>query len=158
MNDDIRLATGLAIRDGRVLLVASTYRSHAQPLWNLPGGRVGPGELLRDAVVREAAEETGLRATVSELAYVSESYDGTRHIFNATFAIDVSGSVVPPAGGDHVVAVEWVPIDRLAERIIVAVVRDPLVQYLRDRTRYYGFADAGVTIEWPDETPSGGAT
>jgi len=148
---DIRLATGLAIHDGRVLLVASTYASHARPLWNLPGGRVAPGELLRDAVVREVFEETGLRAEVSELAYVSESYDGERHVLNTTFAIDVSGALAPPRGGDHVVAVEWVPIDRLAERMTVAVVRDPLVHYLRDRTRYYGFADAGVTIVWPEE-------
>jgi len=151
VSGDVRLATGLAIRDGRVLLVASSYRSHAQPLWNLPGGRVAHRELLRDAVVREVAEETGLRASVSELAYLSESYDGARHIVNATFAIDVTGSIVQPAAGDHVVAVEWVPIDRLAERISVAVVRDPLVHYLRDRTRYYGFSDAGITIVWPDE-------
>ncbi len=151
MSADIRLATGLAIHDGRVLLVASTYRSHAQPLWNLPGGRVAPGELLRDAVVREVHEETGLRATVSELAYLSESYDGTRHVLNATFAIDVTGSIDAPQTGDHVVAVEWVPIDRIAERIAVAAVRDPLVHYLRDRTRYFGYADAGVTIVWPDE-------
>ncbi len=106
-------------------------------------------------MVREVAEETGLRATVSELAYVSESYDGSRHVFNATFAIDVTGSITEPAGDDHVVAVEWVPIDRLAERISVAVVRDPLVHYLRDRTRYYGFADAGITIVWPDESSMG---
>jgi ADP-ribose pyrophosphatase YjhB (NUDIX family) len=148
---DIRLATGLAIRDGRVLLVASSYRSHVQPLWNLPGGRVASGELLRDAVVREVSEETGLGASISELAYVSESYDGAQHVFNATFSIDVTGSIAPPAGDDHVVAVEWVPIDRLAERISIAVVRDPLVQYLRDRTRYFGFVDAGVTIVWPEE-------
>ena len=151
MSGDIRLATGLAIRDGRVLLVASSYRSHSQPLWNLPGGRVAPGELLRDAVVREVAEETGLRASVSELAYLSESYDGARHVLNATFSIDVTGAIAEPAGDDHVVAVEWVPIDRLAERVHVAVVRDPLVQYLRGRTRYYGFADAGITIVWPEE-------
>lgn len=151
MSEPIRLATGLAIHNGRVLLVASTYRSHAQALWNLPGGRVARGELLRDAVVREVFEETGLRAHVSELAYVSESYDGERHVLNATFAIDVTGSIATPQRGDHVVAVEWVAIDRLAERIAVAVVRDPLVHYLRDRTRYYGFADAGITIEWPDE-------
>jgi ADP-ribose pyrophosphatase YjhB (NUDIX family) len=150
LNGNIRLATGLAIHDGRVLLVASMYRSHAQPLWNLPGGRVAPGELLRDTVTREVYEETGLRASVSELAYVSESYDGKRHVFNATFAIDVAGSIGAPKGDDHVVAVEWVALDRLAERIAVAVVRDPLVHYLRDRTRYYGYTDAGITIEWPD--------
>lgn len=151
MSEAIRLATGLAVRDGRVLLVASTYRSHTQALWNLPGGRVVPGELLRDTVMREVFEETGLRASVSELAYVSESYDGARHVLNATFAIDVVGSIAAPQGDDHVVAVEWVPIDRLAERIAVAVVRDPLVHYLRDRTRYFGFPEAGVTIEWHDE-------
>jgi ADP-ribose pyrophosphatase YjhB (NUDIX family) len=150
VSESIRLATGLAIHNGRVLLVASTYRSHAQPLWNLPGGRVAHGELLRDTVVREVFEETGLRADVSELAYVSESYDGARHILNATFAIDVAGSIAEPQGDDHVVAVEWVGIERLAERIAIAVVRDPLVHYLRDRTRYYGYADAGVTIEWPE--------
>jgi ADP-ribose pyrophosphatase YjhB (NUDIX family) len=151
VSESIRLATGLAIHNGRVLLVASTYRSHAQALWNLPGGRVARGELLRDTVVREVFEETGLRANVSELAYVSESYDGERHVLNTTFAIDVTGSIVTPQRDDHVVAAEWVPIERLAERIAVAVVRDPLVHYLRDRTRYYGFGEAGITIEWPDE-------
>ncbi len=150
MSESIRLATGLAVRDGRVLLVASTYRSHALPLWNLPGGRVAADELLRDTVVREVYEETGLRAHVSELAYVSESYDGARHVFNATFAIDVTGSLSMPRSDDHVVAAEWVPIDRLPERIAVAVVRDPLVHYLRDRTRYFGYASAGVTVEWPE--------
>lgn len=150
MSESIRLATGLAVHNGRVLLVASTYRSHAQPLWNLPGGRVAPGELLRDTVLREVYEETGLRASVSELAYVSESYDGARHVLNATFAIDVAGSLAMPQTDDHVVAAEWVPIDRLAERIAVAVVRDPLVHYLHDRTRYFAYANAGVTVEWPE--------
>jgi ADP-ribose pyrophosphatase YjhB (NUDIX family) len=151
VSESIRLATGLAIHNGRVLLVASTYPSHPQPLWNLPGGRVAPGELLRDTVVREVLEETGLRAHVSELAYVSESYDRVRHVLNATFAIDVAGSIAPPQGNDHVVGVEWVAIEHLAERMEIAVVRDPLVHYLRDRTRYYGYSQAGVTVEWPDE-------
>jgi ADP-ribose pyrophosphatase YjhB (NUDIX family) len=150
MAADIRLASGLALRDGRVLLVASTYRSHAQ-LWNLPGGRVAPGELLAQTVVREVREETGLTAVVSELAYISESYDGDVHVASATFAIDVTGTLATPGKGDHVLGAQWVPIDRLAERITIAVVRDPLVQYLRERKRYFGFAQAGVSIEWPDQ-------
>ncbi|HEY6325374.1 MAG TPA: NUDIX domain-containing protein [Candidatus Cybelea sp.] len=151
----IHLATGLAVRDGRVLLVASRYPNHPQPLWNLPGGRQQPRELLEETVVREVFEETGLRVEVGELAYVSESYDGVTQFMNATFCVVPT----PPfdgarEGSDHVVAVEWVPIDQLAERIVVSVVREPLLAYLRGALprRYAGYHDAGVTIEWPPDS------
>ena len=55
------------------------------------------------------------------------------------------------SGKDHVVGVEWVPISELAERIVVGVVREPLLAYLGGALPqcYAGFHDAGVTIEWP---------
>lgn len=149
----IHLATGVAIRDGSVLLVASRYANHSQPLWNLPGGRQQPGELLEETVARELLEETGLRADVLGLAYVSESYSADEHFLNATFAVDVRGFAANDrTKRDHVVAVEWVPLDRIAQRIVVAVVREPLIAYLRNELprRYAAFHDAGITIEWPD--------
>ena len=85
----IHLATGIAIRDERLLLVASHYPNQPQPLWNLPGGRQQPGELLVETVVREFYEETQLRVHAGELAYVSESYDGDRHFLNATFLVEL---------------------------------------------------------------------
>jgi ADP-ribose pyrophosphatase YjhB (NUDIX family) len=88
----IALATGLLLRKGRVLLVASSYPNHPQPLWNLPGGRQQPGELLLETVVREVFEETGLRVRVKELAYISESYDGAEHFINVTFRVVIAGS------------------------------------------------------------------
>ncbi len=160
----IHLATGLAVHEGRVLLVASSYPNQPRPLWNLPGGRQQPGELLAETVVREVLEETGLRVEVDQLAYVSESYDGERHFLNATFLVRPSIDFAPlrkaqrrcaqddkGSGKDHVVGVEWIPISELAERIVVGVVREPLLAYLGGALpqRYAGFHDAGVTIEWP---------
>ena len=145
----------------QLLLVASRYPNHAQPLWNLPGGRQRPGELLGDAVERECYEETGLRVRAGALAYVSESYDGDRaHVINATFHVTPvhgeHGLRLPHERNavDHVVAVEWTAIDDLPSRLSVAVVREPLLAYLGGRLdrRYAGFADAGITIEWPSDS------
>ena len=154
----VHLASGLAVRDGSVLLVASRYPNHERPLWNLPGGRQQPGELLTETAVREVFEETGLHASIRELAYVSESYDRATgvHFVSVTFRIDVSGESCfdrrrVTQGGDHVVEVAWVPVGEIESRIVVGVVREPLLAYLRGSlaTHYAGFHDAGITIEWP---------
>ncbi len=159
----IHLATGIAVRHGRLLMVASRYPNHPKPLWNLPGGRQLPGELLAETVVRELFEETGLHADVGEVAYISESYDGAQHFLNVTFTLALldggSASVLrriedDTAAEDHVVEVEWVPLSEARERIAVAVVREPLLAYLSGALaqRYAGFHEAGVTIEWPDDS------
>lgn len=44
---------------GRLLLI-QRGQPPAEGTWSLPGGRLEPGESVRDAVVREVAEETGL--------------------------------------------------------------------------------------------------
>lgn len=148
----IHLGTGLLVREHRVLLVASRYPNHPEPLWNLPGGRQQPRELLTQTVRRELREETRLEAQIGELLYVSESFDGDTHFTNFTFRIESNGEPAPPPSGDHVVAAEWVPIDGLADRISVNVVREPLLQFLRGENadRYCGYTDAGISIVFPD--------
>ena len=54
------------VNEGRVLLV----RRGTQPMlgkWTIPGGLIEVGEMLREAVVREAREETGLEVEPVEL-------------------------------------------------------------------------------------------
>jgi ADP-ribose pyrophosphatase YjhB (NUDIX family) len=52
-------ASAAIIRDGRVLVVRRA-RPPAQELFSLPGGVVESGETLKEAVVREVQEETGI--------------------------------------------------------------------------------------------------
>jgi ADP-ribose pyrophosphatase YjhB (NUDIX family) len=154
----VHLASGLAVRDGNVLLVASSYPNHAAPLWNLPGGRQQPGELLEATALRELAEETGLCGRIVELAYLSESYDGDVHFLSAAFRVEIDLAEPPepriPRNGDHVTETAWVPVAELAARITVGVVREPLLAYLRGalHKRYAGFERAGITIEWPPDS------
>lgn len=146
----IHLATGIAIKDGCILLVASRYPTHPNVLWNLPGGRVERGELLSEALEREVREETGLDARVRELAYVSESYDGETHFINTAFEMNVSGSISIPHARDHVAEVSWCPLARVEFVMDIAIVRIPLLTYLARGVRYFGTHEAGVTIRWSE--------
>jgi ADP-ribose pyrophosphatase YjhB (NUDIX family) len=135
-------------------MVASQYPNQPEPLWHLPGGRARPGELLRDALTREFAEETALVVSVGRLLYVAESFDrsGGVHVISATFSVQASGTPHAPAHDAHVVDIAWMPRERALERIAPSVIREPLAAYFRgDETRYHAFADAGITIAFADD-------
>ncbi len=53
------------LRDGRVLAARRTTPPAAAGRWELPGGKVEPGEDPGHAVVREIAEELGCRVAVT---------------------------------------------------------------------------------------------
>ena len=64
----------VVIKDGKVLLI----KRGKEPLrgrWLVPGGTVELGETLREAVVREVREETGLDVTPLEMLTVVDHID-----------------------------------------------------------------------------------
>lgn len=54
------------IRDGLLLAQQRSYPPEAAGRWELPGGRVEPGETDEEAVIRECAEELGVTVTPGE--------------------------------------------------------------------------------------------
>jgi ADP-ribose pyrophosphatase YjhB (NUDIX family) len=70
------VAVGAVIWRGpeRLLLVRRGQPPRAGE-WSIPGGRVEAGETLREALLREVAEETGLTVTIERLIDVVDLVD-----------------------------------------------------------------------------------
>lgn len=85
----------IEVPDGIVLI----RRHYPPPGWALPGGFVEYGETVAAAAVREAAEETGLQITLSELfnVYSHPARDPRHHTIAVVFIATASGV---PVGGD----------------------------------------------------------
>lgn len=157
----IHLCTGLLERDGRILLVANRYPNQAAVLWNLPGGRQEERETCDRTVVREFREETSIEVTVDGLAYVAESFDATTQTQFTAFCFRVRGDgpARVPEHDAHVRDCRWAAPGELAALLHVRVVREPLLAHLADpQRRYFGYADAGITIAFADDPPSSAAT
>jgi 8-oxo-dGTP diphosphatase len=62
------VVAGLIVGDDRRVLITQRRADQALPLqWELPGGKVEPGESPTDALARELAEELGVTAEVGRI-------------------------------------------------------------------------------------------
>jgi 8-oxo-dGTP diphosphatase len=109
MEEEPHLGAAAAILDeaGRLLLVKENYDRRR---WSLPGGAVERGESPLDAVVREAAEETGLSVAVEHLVGIYRLDNGfTVSLFRCSVAAGEPGR---PTSGE-IEAVGWFALDAL---------------------------------------------
>ncbi len=114
-------AVVMAVQQGRrepSVLLARQFRYAAQKeLWELPAGRVDPGESLLQGAKRELAEETGFRARKWKKAlffYVSPGFlDETMTIFLAQDLI--AGDAAPEE--DEVIRAKFFPLSTIAKMV-----------------------------------------
>lgn len=73
-SSDFLGAFGYLERDGGILLVANrrVIAGREQLVWDLPGGRVEPGETILEALRREWLEECALAVEVREMLFMAE--------------------------------------------------------------------------------------
>ncbi len=98
MNDEIistfgqRLrvrASGICIKDNRILLVGHRGLAEGGLYWCPPGGGAGFGEPVRAAAKREISEETGLRAEIGRFMFWREFLKPPLHAIELYFEASV---------------------------------------------------------------------
>ena len=90
--------------------------------WALPGGAVAPGETAVQGALREAHEEAGIDPSSGAVRgeHVLAHPDWTY----TTVLADEAGHVTPAVTDAESTAVEWVPVDEVDQRPLLAAVAD----------------------------------
>lgn len=128
------------LRDGDdVVLVQQQGANDAQPYWVLPGGLVEAGELITDALICKAWEETGAQvSTINQLACVAQIDRPAHRSQTVVFAFEVKAWQGPLGSHDpdgEVLDVELVPFNAAIRRLEGnggwLGIQTPLLTYLR---------------------------
>ncbi|WP_432117612.1 bifunctional class I SAM-dependent methyltransferase/NUDIX hydrolase [Streptomyces sp. bgisy032] len=111
------LGAGAIVYGPRGLLLGR----HRRGTWELPGGTVEPGESLQETVVRELAEETGLRARPEDVRLLGTLLDDAGGVVRMTVAARVTAWRGEPSDqpGESVGRWRWFALDRLPEELFV---------------------------------------
>lgn len=103
------IASVVLEKDGKYLLVQEK-KAQAYGKWNLPGGRLDPGETLEQAAIREAKEETGLEVKIKNPVFVLDNNDDSP-LLNSFSAEITGGKLELPE--DEILDAKWYTYDEI---------------------------------------------
>ena len=125
----VRVCCGILTEGDRVFVARRRTGSRYEHRWELPGGKIEPGEAPEEALVRELREELGIEVRVGELvAVVDVDHPDTRIRLWAFEASMIRGSIElrvhdallwanpPELGGIDLLPADRLVLDRFAAR------------------------------------------
>jgi len=128
--------------NAEILMVGNEYAPGKPLFWGLPGGAVEHGENIREAVVRELFEESGITALeTGRLAWIVQGHEFTGKTGLFAFAFEISTwqgevSLEHEETAGVVKKAEFVPYEEAYQRLVPNIARQ-----LRD------------WLEGPQDTP-----
>ena len=126
--------------DGRILLVRQFRLPAEQYLWELPAGRLDPGESALQAAKRELREETGFQAANwTDLASFWASPGYVAEKMNLFLATGVSGGKQEPME-DERIEVHW-----FAEAEVRKMIRDGEIDDAKTMIGYFMYLERRLT-------------
>ncbi|WNV82383.1 NUDIX domain-containing protein [Umezawaea sp. Da 62-37] len=125
------VVVGAAItRDGLLLVQQRAFPVEAEGKWELPGGRVDPGETEAVALARECVEELGVEVGVGE--QIGPDVPLRASLLLRVFSAELAPGSGEPEAREHR-AVRWIPVSELdgldwlpADRVLVPGLKELL--------------------------------
>ena len=131
----IEMATGILIRNGRILIQKRKSHGVWANLWEFPGGRLEPGETPEMALVREYAEETELKiGRLKKITIVQHSYTIYRVTLHCYFCSLEDTGFEPVLHGAQ--EYRWVKPEALADYAFPAGHRK-LIRFLKENHPHF---------------------
>lgn len=122
---------GIYIKNNAVLLIKKS-RGPYKGMYDLPGGRMEPGETMEEGLKREFIEEVGSELSsqtfLSENEYITENYMGKpfRH-FGTYFTVAIlSDNIKTSPDGEDSLGAEFIDLDNLDE-VEISPIAKPMI-------------------------------
>ena len=100
------------IRDNKILMVKEAQKK-CYGQWNFPAGHVDEGELITDAAIREAHEETGCKVKLTGVLPISTAVlDNNKTLIAVSFTADIIEENIK-FDENEILDVQWIDIEEV---------------------------------------------